>query len=83
MVPVGPAVVLLLEGMKSVAGLVKPFAALLPDTLLAEPLLSLLRSRTQHLAGRDVVESARKPALAEIEEALVPAFTIEELADGR
>lgn len=82
MVPVYPAVVLLLEGMKSVAGLVKPFAALLPDTLPAEPPLSLLRSRTQRLAGRDV-ESSRKPALAEIEEALVPAFTIEELADGR
>jgi hypothetical protein len=36
----------------------------------------------QRLAGRDE-ENVWKPALAEIEEALVPAFIIEELADGR
>ena len=46
------------------------------------PGYSLFRSLTQRLAGeeRDV---AWKPALAEIEEALVPAFIIEELDDGR
>jgi uncharacterized membrane protein len=40
------------------------------------------RSLTQRLAGRDE-ENVWQPALAEIEEALVPAFIIEELADGR
>ena len=41
----------------------------------------LLRSLTQQMAGR-TQEKAWKPALAEIEEALVPAFIIEELDDG-
>ena len=41
-----------------------------------------IRSLTQRLAGKDE-ESAWKPALVEIEEALVPAFIIEELDDGR
>jgi uncharacterized membrane protein len=120
-VPVYLAVLLLLKGMKSVAGLVRPFAALVPDWLPAEGLFSLvlllalcflvgvavrtrsgraarervermlferlpgygvLRSLTQRLAG-DGEESTWKPALAEIEDALVPAFIIEELDDGR
>jgi uncharacterized membrane protein len=46
------------------------------------PGYGLLRSLTQRLAGEGD-ESAWKPALAEIEDALVPAFIIEELADGR
>ena len=46
------------------------------------PGYSLLRSLTQRLAG-DSEESTWQPALAEIEDALVPAFIIEELADGR
>jgi uncharacterized membrane protein len=46
------------------------------------PGYALLRSLTQRLAGRDE-ENVWQPALAEIEEALVPAFIIEELADGR
>ena len=46
------------------------------------PGYTLFKSLTQRLAGRtDGVEW--KPALAEIEEALVPAFIIEELPDGR
>jgi uncharacterized membrane protein len=120
-VPVYLAVLLLLKGMKSAAGLVRPVAALVPDWLPAEGLLSLilvlavcflvglavrtrsgralrerlervfferlpgyavLRSLTQRLAGNGD-EEAWRPALAEIEEALVPAFIIEELADGR
>jgi uncharacterized membrane protein len=120
-VPVYLAVLLLLKGMKSVTGLVRPIAALVPDWLPAERLLSLilvlaicflvgvavrtpvgralrermeivfferlpgyglLRSLTQRLAG-DSEESAWQPALAEIEDALVPAFVIEELDDGR
>jgi uncharacterized membrane protein len=46
------------------------------------PGYGLLRSLTQRLAG-DSDENAWQPALAEIEEALVPAFIIEELEDGR
>jgi uncharacterized membrane protein len=120
-VPVYLAVLLLLKGMKSVAGLVQPIVGLVPDWLPAERLLSLLlvlamcfvvgaavrtqsgraareqietlfseklpgysvlRSLTQRLAG-DSDEETWKPALAEIEDALVPAFIIEELEDGR
>ena len=46
------------------------------------PGYALFRSLTQRLAGQDE-ENVWKPALAEIEEALVPAFIIEELEDGR
>jgi uncharacterized membrane protein len=46
------------------------------------PGYSLFRSLTQQLAG-DSREKVWKPALAEIEEALVPAFIIEEFDDGR
>jgi uncharacterized membrane protein len=46
------------------------------------PGYALFRSLTQQLAGKGQ-EKVWKPALAEIEEALVPAFTIEELDDGR
>ena len=46
------------------------------------PGYTLFRSLTQRLAG-DSDAKAWEPALAEIEEALVPAFIIEELADGR
>jgi uncharacterized membrane protein len=120
-VPVYLAVLLLLKGMKSVAGLVRPFAGLLPDWIPAERFFSLLlvltmcflvgvavrtrsgrairermeitlfgrlpgygllRSLTQRLAG-DSDESAWMPALVELEDALVPAFIIEPLDDGR
>jgi len=46
------------------------------------PGYTLLRGFTQRLAGESEGE-AWQPALAEIEEALVPAFIIEVLADGR
>ena len=127
-VPAYLAVLLLLKGMKSVANLVRPFAALLPDWMPAENLFSLLlvlvicfvvgvavrtrsgrvvrervevalfgrlpgygliKSLTQRLAGdsdqrdRDSDESAWLPVLIELEDALVPAFIIETLDDGR
>src|SRR6476469_7602500 len=41
-VPVYLAVLLLLKGMKSVTGLVRPFAALLPDWIPAENFFALL-----------------------------------------
>ncbi len=120
-VPIYLAVLLLLKGMKSVMGLVRPFALLLPDWFPAEKALSLLlvlllciliglvlrtragrvvrerlertlferipgyaliRSLTQQLAGENR-GNVWKPALVEIEEALVPAFIIEEFEDGR
>ena len=46
------------------------------------PGYTLFRSLTMRIAGK-ADNVAWKPALAEIEEALVPAFIIEELADGR
>ena len=120
-VPVYLAVLLLLKGMKSVATLVRPFAALVPDWIPAENLLSLvavlvvcflvgvgvrtragralrermerlfferlpgyslLRSLTHRLAG-DGEANTWKPVLVDLEDALVPAFIIEELDDGR
>jgi len=120
-VPVYLAVLLLLKGMKSAASLVRPIAALLPDSIPAEdffalmlvlavcffvgvavrtrtgravrervevslfgrlPGYGLIRSLTQRLAGEST-ENAWTPALIEIEDALVPGFVIEVLADGR
>lgn len=120
-IPIYLAVLVLLKGMKSVMGLVRPFAQLLPDALPAEQLLSLLlvlaicfligisvrtpsgqrarewvektfferipgyalfRSLTDRVAG-DARENVWKPALIEIEDALVPGFIIEEFDDGR
>ena len=46
------------------------------------PGYALFRSLTERLTGR-TDENVWKPALAEIEDALVPAFIIEELDDGR
>jgi uncharacterized membrane protein len=46
------------------------------------PGYGLFRGLTQRLAGEGD-ENVWKPALAEIEDALVPAFVIEELDDGR
>ena len=46
------------------------------------PGYSLFRSLTQQLAGSSE-EQVWKPALVEIEDALVPAFIIEEFEDGR
>lgn len=121
LLPIYLAVLVVLKGMRSVVGLVRPISSLLPDGLPAEDLLSLLlvltacflvgaavrtragrvvrermemsffgrlpgyalfRSLTQRLAGRSD-ENVWQPALAEIEDALVPAFIVEELDDGR
>jgi uncharacterized membrane protein len=120
-VPIYLAILLLLKGMKSLMGLVKPVALLLPDWFPGEMALSFLlvliicglvgaavrtrtgrmvrerlekgfferipgyalfRSLTHQVAGQGR-ENTWKPALAEIEEALVPAFIIEKLDDGR
>src|SRR5215467_610897 len=57
--------------------------AVLTHTLFEKlPGYTLFRSLTLRIAGK-ADNVAWKPALAEIEEALVPAFIIEELADGR
>jgi len=46
------------------------------------PGYALFKSFTQRLAGESQ-ENVWKPALVEIEDALVPAFIVEELEDGR
>ena len=46
------------------------------------PGYAVLRSLTRRMAGQGA-EKAWQPALVEIEEALVPAFIVEELDDGR
>ena len=46
------------------------------------PGYALIHSLTQRMAGKSE-DNAWRPALAEIEEALVPAFIVEELEDGR
>ena len=115
-VPAYLAFLLLLKGMQSAAGLVRPVAALMPRGIVTQDLLSLavillicfivgvavrtrggravreriervfferlpgyglIRSLTQRLAGQSG-ETAWKPALVEIEAALVPGFIIEE-----
>jgi uncharacterized membrane protein len=121
LLPLYLAVLVLLKGMQSVVGLVRPIAALFPEAVPAEDALALLavliicfvvgaavrtragrrvrermetsffgrlpgyamfRGLTQRLAGGGE-ENMWKPALAEIEDALVPAFIVEELEDGR
>jgi uncharacterized membrane protein len=52
------------------------------SVLVRIPGYILLRSLTKQLAGESQ-ENVWKPALAEIEDALVPAFIIEEFEDGR
>ena len=119
--PLYLAVLVMLKGMQSVVVLVRPLAALFPETVPAENALALLavlficfvvgaavrtragrvvrervetsffgrlpgyalfRGFTQRLAGGGD-QNMWKPALAEIEDALVPAFIVEELDDGR
>jgi uncharacterized membrane protein len=121
LLPVYLAILVLLKGLQSAVGLVRPISALFPDWVPAANLLAVLavlvacfvvgaavrtragravrervemslfgrlpgyalfRSLTQRLAGKSE-ENAWKPALAEIEDALVPAFIVEELDDGR
>jgi uncharacterized membrane protein len=121
LVPVYLAILLLLKAMKSLGKLVQPFIRLLPESVPAETVISLLlvvllcifvgllldtklgqamrtrmesslfqkipgyevvRSMTRQLAGQGQ-ESDWQPALAEIEDALVPAFIVEEHDDGR
>jgi uncharacterized membrane protein len=50
--------------------------------LVKIPGYTVVRSLTQQLAGQGR-ENVWRPALAEIEEGLVPAFIIEEIRDGR
>jgi len=59
------------------------FRAWLETALLEKiPGYSVIRSLTQQLAGRGV-DSTWKAALFQSDEALIPAFIIEELPDGR
>lgn len=119
--PIYLALLLLLKGISSAGHLVRPFTQLLPESLPAQQILSvllvlavcfvlglavrtrlgraargrletsvfgripgyeLLRSLTLQVAGEQS-DGIWKPALVEIEEALVPGFVIEAFEDGR
>jgi uncharacterized membrane protein len=121
LLPIYLAVLVLLKGMQSVVGLLRPIAGLLPDWVPGEsfwalvivlivcfvvgaavrtrvgrvvrermemsffgrlPGYTLFRSLSQRLVNEGD-ENVWKPVLAEIEDALVPAFIVEELDDGR
>jgi uncharacterized membrane protein len=76
-------VVCVLVGMALRTSLGKSARARLENSILQKiPGYEVVRSMTRQMAG-DSLESAWKPALAEIEDALVPAFIVEELDDGR
>jgi len=76
-------VVCLLIGMALRTSLGRAARTRIENSLLQKiPGYGVFRSMTRQMAG-DSGESAWKPALAEIEEALVPAFIVEELDDGR
>ncbi len=118
--PIYLTVLLLLKAAQSLLSIMKPVAALLPESVPAEELIALLmilffcfliglgiktpkgratwermetslferlpgyalfRSLTQQLSGK-TQDNTWKPALAEIEDALCPAFIIEELENG-
>jgi uncharacterized membrane protein len=118
--PIYLTILLLLKATQSLLSIMKPVAALLPESVPAEELISLLiilffcfliglgmktpkgratwermetslferlpgyalfRSLTQQLSGK-TEDNTWKPALAEIEDALCPAFIIEELENG-
>jgi uncharacterized membrane protein len=76
-------VVCLLVGMALRTSLGQSARIALENSLLRKiPGYDVVRSMTRQVAG-DSREDAWKPALAEIEDALVPAFIVEELDDGR
>ena len=76
-------VVCLLVGMVLRTSLGRAARTRIENSLLQKiPGYGVFRSMTRQMAG-DSRENAWKPALAEIEDALVPAFIVEELDDGR
>ena len=102
LLPIYLAALLLLKAMKSLRGLLRPFAHLLPGwfptvvsvllilifcflvgIVLGTPTGEKVRTALEKSLLQKIRESAWKPALAEIEDALVPAFIIEEFDDGR
>jgi len=76
-------VVCLLVGMALRTSLGQAARTGIENSLLQKiPGYEVVRSMTRQMAG-DSRENAWKPALAEIEDALVPAFIVEALDDGR
>jgi uncharacterized membrane protein len=75
--------VCLLIGMALRTSLGRAARTRVENSLLQKiPGYGVFRSMTRQMAG-DSRENAWQPALAEIEDALVPAFIVEELDDGR
>jgi uncharacterized membrane protein len=76
-------VVCILIGMALRTSLGRAARTRVENSLLQKiPGYGVFRSMTRQMAG-DSRENAWQPALAEIEDALVPAFIVEELDDGR
>jgi uncharacterized membrane protein len=76
-------VVCLLVGMALRTSLGQSARTRIENSLLQKiPGYGMFRSMTRQIAG-DSRENAWQPALAEIEDALVPAFIVEALDDGR
>ena len=76
-------VVCVLVGMALRTSLGQAARTRIENSLLQKiPGYGVFRSMTRQMAGESR-ENAWKPALAEIEDALVPAFIVEELDDGR
>ena len=76
-------VVCLLVGMALRTSLGQAARTRIENSLLQKiPGYTMFRSMTRQMAG-DSRDNAWTPALAEIEDALVPAFIVEELDDGR
>ncbi len=76
-------VVCLLVGMALRTSLGRAARTGIENSLLQKiPGYNIFQSMTRQMAG-DSRDNAWKPALAEIEDALVPAFIVEELDDGR
>jgi uncharacterized membrane protein len=76
-------VVCVLIGMALRTSLGQAARTRIENSLLQKiPGYEMFRGMTRQMAG-ETRENAWKPALAEIEDALVPAFIVEELDDGR
>jgi uncharacterized membrane protein len=72
-----------LVGLALRTGIGRAAQAWIENSILQKiPGYSVFRGITKQLAGENL-DSSWKPALVEIEEALVPAFIVEEIEDGR
>ena len=87
--PIYLSVLLLLKTLSAVMALISPVTSQIPaatglrEVLGKIPGYSLLRGLVARVGGPGERRCLSAPALVELEDALVPAMIIEELADGR